>query len=137
MTPIDSPPSSVTIPTAFALHDYGTGEKLSMRIPAFQPSGNPLETYRIAAGFYSTGDSSAWVLSSEQFQNFLQVQALSQNLPLGLIQMLGPREEVSGQRKLAVKRKLLAQILELSNTIEAKRGILSESYPLIREDRER
>jgi hypothetical protein len=35
------------------------------------------------------------------------------------------------------KRKLLAQILKLSNTVEAERGILSESYPLIREDCEK
>jgi len=35
------------------------------------------------------------------------------------------------------KRKLLGQILALRHSIEAEKGILSESYPLIRQAREK
>ena len=39
--------------------------------------------------------------------------------------------------ELSPRQGLLEQILSLRNSIEAEKGILSESYPLIREDRER
>lgn len=39
--------------------------------------------------------------------------------------------------ELTPRQSLLRQILSLRNSIEAEKGILSESYPLIREDRER
>src|SRR5438552_4075138 len=87
---------------------------------SYQPeSRQEFRISKIAAGFYSTGDSSAWILSSEQFQNFLQAQAISRNLPLSLLQMLGTHKEVSAQRDLAVKRRLLAQILNLSKSFLA------------------
>jgi hypothetical protein len=35
------------------------------------------------------------------------------------------------------KQRLLKRILVLRDSIEADKGVLSESYPLIREDRER
>jgi hypothetical protein len=47
------------------------------------------------------------------------------------------KEEHPAQPDLAARRKLLEQILKLRDTIEAEKGILSESYLLIREDRER
>jgi hypothetical protein len=50
---------------------------------------------------------------------------------------LPTKEELPAQPDLAARRKLLEQILKLSKTIEEERGILSESYLLIREDRER
>ena len=45
-----------------------------------------------------------------------------------------PRSEVGD---MTPKQKLLKQILALRDSIEAEKGVLSESYPLIREDRER
>jgi len=41
------------------------------------------------------------------------------------------------QEGLTPRQKLLRRILSLRNSIEAQKGLLSESYPLIREDRER
>jgi hypothetical protein len=41
------------------------------------------------------------------------------------------------QEDLTPRQKLLRRILSLRNSIEAQKGLLSESYPLIREDRER
>ena len=128
-------PPDLTISSEFVLHGYGTGEKLPIRMPVFQPSGNPTERYRIAVGFYGTGDSAAWTLSTDQFRQFLQIQALGQLSP-GLLQMLIPRGMV-GEEELTPKQRLLKRILARRNSIEAKKGILSESYPLIREDRER
>ena len=135
MSPVT--PSDVTIPDEF-IHNYGTGEKLSIAMPVFEPSGNPTERYRIAAGFYGTGDSTGWILSAEQFREFVQIQALSQISPV-LLQMLSAHETVGAEEEeLTPKRRLLLKrILALRDSIEADKGILSESYPLIREDRER
>ena len=129
-------PSVVTIPSDFALHNYGTGENLPIRMPVFRPSGNPIEGYRIAMGFYATGDSAAWILSSEQFREFLQIQALSQLSP-SLLQLLIPQGVIGGEPELSPKQELLKRILARRDSIEAAKGILPESYPLIREDRER
>jgi hypothetical protein len=135
MSPVT--PSDVTIPGEFILHSYGTGEKLSIAMPVFEPSGNPTERHRIAAGFYGTGDSTGWILSTEQFREFIQIQALSQISPV-LLQMLSARETVGTEEELTPKRRLLLKrILALRDSIEADKGILPESYPLIREDRER
>jgi hypothetical protein len=118
-----------------AIHDYGTGEKMPIRMPVFEPSGNPIERYRIAVGFYGTGDSTAWVLSSEQFRDFLRIQALGQ-LSSSLLQILIP-QSVVGEPDLTPQQRLLQRILGLRDSIQAERGILSESYPLLHEDRER
>jgi hypothetical protein len=130
-------PSGLAIPSEFAIHGYGTGEKLPIRMPIFRPSGNPIERYRIAVGFYGTGDSAAWTLSADQFRQFLQIQALGQLFP-GLLQILMPQGSVGkAQDALTSKQKLLRRILALRDSIEDEKGILSDSYPLIREDRER
>ena len=128
--------SDVTIPKEFILHDYGTGEKLPIAMPVFEPSGNPTERYRIAAGFYGTGDSTGWILSAEQCREFVQIQALSQFSPV-LLQMLSAHGTVGTREEETPKQRLLRRILTLRDSIEAEKGILSESYPLIREDRER
>jgi hypothetical protein len=133
---IPVPISEVAIPTDFTLHSYGTGEKMPIRMPVFQAQGNPTEGYRIALGFYATGDSTAWTLSYEQFQEFLRIQALSQ-LSASLLQLLIPQGTIGGEREPSPKERLLRRILALRDAIEAERGILSESYSLIREDRER
>jgi hypothetical protein len=132
-----SPVGDLTTPAHFALHGYGTGEKLPIRMPVFRPAGNPTERYRMASGFYSTGDSSAWTLSDDQFRQFLQIQALGQISPR-LLQLLSPQGTVGGDPEgLPSKQRLLKRILALRDSIEAEKGILSESYPLIREAREK
>jgi len=120
----------------FALHGYGTGEKLPIGMPVFQATGNATERYRIALGFYGTGDSTAWILSSEQFREFLQIQALSQLSP-SLLQLLIPRGAVGTEGEANPRQNLLRRILARRDAIEAVKGVLPESYPLIREDRER
>lgn len=138
MTPTEPPVSNFPLAIEPVSHYYGTGEKLPIRMPKFRPSGNPLEAYRLASGFYSTGDSSAWTLSTEQFREFLEFQAMSQNLLSGLLQMFTTQKAFSSyEEKSRATQRLLSQILELRNTIEKQKGTLSESYPLIREDRER
>jgi hypothetical protein len=120
----------------FALHGYGTGEKLPLGMPIFQAAGNPTERYRITLGFYGTGDSTAWILSSEQFREFLQIQALSQLSP-SLLQLLIPRGTIGTEEEGNPRRNLLRRILARRDAIEAVKGVLPESYPLVREDRER
>ena len=51
---------------------------------------------------------------------------------------LKPAVPVGAKReKSAPKQRLLRRILALRDSIEADKGILSESYPLLREDRGR
>jgi len=134
---IPPPLSDLAAPNEFPFHAYGTGEKFPIKMPIFQPAGNPTERYRIAVGFYGTGDSGTWTLSIEQFREFLQIQALGQLSP-GLIQILMPQGTVGDKlTKVTPRQRLFKRILALRDSIEAKQGILSESYPLIREDRER
>jgi hypothetical protein len=45
--------------------------------------------------------------------------------------------QVVKEEELTPKQRLLRRILALRDSIEVDKGILSESYPLIREDRER
>lgn len=44
---------------------------------------------------------------------------------------------IGHEKELTPKQKLLERILSLRDSIEAEKGVLQESYPLIREDRER
>jgi len=130
-------PTDLTIPSEFILHGYGTGEKLPIAMPVFEPCDNPTERYRIAVGFYGTGDSTAWILSTEQLREFAQIQALGQLSPILLQMLSAPGTVGTMEEELTPKQRLLKQILALRDSIEAETGILSESYPLIREDRER
>jgi hypothetical protein len=124
----------LVVSSELAYHNYGTGEKIPIHIPVFRPSGNPIESYRIMAGFYSTGDSVRLTLSDEQLRQFLQIQAVGRVSP-SLLLIFNPRHFL-GQHE-EPKQILLRRILSLRDSIEAKKGILPESYPLIREDRER
>jgi hypothetical protein len=126
----------LAVPDELAYHSYGTGEKLPLDIPIFRPSGNPTEAYRIMSGFYCTGDSATLTLSSEQFRQFLQIQALGR-ISVGLLQMFNPQSAVGNQEELTPRQRLLRQILAIRDSIETEKGTLPESYPLIREDRER
>jgi hypothetical protein len=135
MSPTEIAPN-LTLPAEFMFRSYATGGELPITTPIFEPSGNPTEKYRIAAGFYGTGDSTGWVLSTEQFREFLQIQSLGQLSP-ELLKMLSAHGTVGRDEDLSPKQRLLRRILALRNSIEAEEGILSESYPLIREDRER
>ena len=132
MTPV----SDLLVGDDFGFHPYGTGEKLPIGMPVFEATGNVMEGYRISLGFYASGDSAVWSLSPEQFQDFLTIQALTQISP-GLLQILNPRGVIGSERELNPKQRLLKRILALRDAIEAEKGVLPESYLLIREDRER
>jgi hypothetical protein len=103
-----------------------------MNMLTFRPGGNALEVYRMTAGFYRSGDSNAWIVSAHQFAQFIELQACRQHL-VGLL-TIGPR--TSGPSRPTVKDALLERIQARADAIKSRRGILSESYPLIREDRE-
>jgi len=53
-----------------------------------------------------------------------------------LLQMFGP-PGMAGQRVVTAREQLLNRILAMRDSIEVEKGVLPESYPLIREDRER
>jgi hypothetical protein len=108
---------------------------MPIRMPIFESSGDATERYRIALGFYGTGDSAAWTLTSEQFREFLRIQALGQLFP-SLLQILISQGFV-GESEATPRQKLLQRILARRDSIEAKRGKVSESYTLLYEDRER
>ena len=48
-----------------------------------------------------------------------------------------PRETISAEEELNPRKRLLRRILARRDAIETAKGVLQESYPLIREDRER
>ena len=123
--------SGFTIPSELIYSSYATGETFPLRMPIFRPSGNAVEGYRIAAGFYCTGDSATLTLSADQYHDFLRIQALSQISP-ALLQLLNPRGVIGERQYLTPKQQLLRRTLALRDSIEARKGILSESYPLIR-----
>src|SRR5437867_9160215 len=105
------------MPSEFAIHSYGTGEKLPIRMAVFQPSGNLTERYRIASGLYSTCDSTTYILSIEQFRQFLQIQAIGELSP-ELLQILNPQGVVGTPQELTPKQKLLRRILVRRDSIE-------------------
>ena len=108
-----------------SLHDHATGEHLPLRVPTFQPSGNPIDIYRVTSGFYSTGDSSVWTLSAQQLQYFFEIHEPSQHL-VWMHTLHGPPKD-----------SLIERVRARREAIKSRKGILSESYPLIREDREK
>jgi len=128
---------ALTVPTEFAFHDYGTGERLSMRMPTLQPYGNPIELYRLATGLYCTGDSNAWILSAAQFRQFMEMQALGHYLPVGFLSLFASKEAVSPWKFRTPKDALLDRIRARKDAIQSRTGVLSESYPLIRAARRR
>ena len=48
-----------------------------------------------------------------------------------------PREMINANEELNPRKRLLRRILARRDAIETAKGVLRESYPLIREDRER
>ena len=137
---IDAHGGSLILSDEFGLHQYATSESFAVDIPKIQSYGNPTEDYRVEAGFYSTGDSGAWILPAEGFRSLLSLQ-LGEHLPLNdLIQAfiiegapppgLFPQRVQSGDL-------LLERIRTRRKLIQAKSGTLLESVPLIREDRQR
>lgn len=127
---------SITAPANLLYHSHGTGETLPLKLPVIRPSGNRIEEYRIKAGFYCTGDSTAWVLSADQFRQFLQMHAVGSISP-ALLQMFSPSGAVGGHEQLTEKQKLARRILARRDAIGKRTGTLPESYLLIREDRNR
>ena len=131
----------LTLSDESAFHQYATSESFTLDVPRIHSFGNPTEDYRIEAGFYSTGDSGVWVLPSESFRTFLSLQ-LGERLPLDdLIQSL-VIEGAAAIPSLFPQRiqstdLLLERIRTRRKLIHAKSGTLSESVPLIREDRQR
>ena len=128
--------TNITAPADLLYHSHGTGEAFPLKFPVIRPAGDRIEEYRIEAGFYCTGDSSALRLSAEQFRQFLRIQAVGGISPI-LLQMFTPHGIVGETQELSPKQKLLRRILAMRDSIEAEKGILPESSPLIRKDRHR
>lgn len=118
-----------------ALHSYGTAEDLPIEFPTIQRSGDRTECYRAAWGLYCTGESGMWTLSPENLQQFFQLQSFGVNWPLTFtVERASP---MPPPEKLTQADQLLGRIRARRTAIQAQRGILTESYLLIREDRER
>ena len=122
-----------------AFHAYGTAERLAVEIPALHPSGDATEAYRLAWGFYCTGESGAWTLSSEHVRHFLDLQRFGDNLPLrALFEMVTVKRTgpMLPPEELKITDRLLERIRARRAAIQARRGLLTESYLFIRQDRE-
>jgi hypothetical protein len=127
---------SIALPEDLVYHSYGTGETLPLDAPIFRASGDHMQEYRIEAGFYCTGDSMAFTLSSDHFRQFLQMQAVRRIAP-AFLQLFMPRGTVGEREEPSEKQKLVRRILARRDAIGVRTGTLPESYLLIREDRER
>ena len=131
---------------ATAFHSYGTAcpesvayrtEGFRIEMLKFRPWGDPTEAFRISSGLYSTGESAVWTLPAEHLRRFIQLQSLAERLPLAaLFQMLMVHPEQRARVKDR-RAELLERIRARRRAIEQQRGVLRESYFLIREDRER
>jgi hypothetical protein len=122
----------------FALHGYATSESLALDIPQVHSAASPIEDYRIEAGFYSTGESGLWALSLSDFRALVNLQMgefpladLAEALNFETRSMPLFPERPSGRDSV------LERIRARRDLIKAKRGILSDSVPLIREQRTR
>jgi hypothetical protein len=122
----------------FALHGYATSESLALDIPQVHSAASPIEDYRIEAGFYSTGESGLWALSLSDFRALVSLQMgefpladLAEGLNFETRSMPLFPERPSGRDSV------LERIRARRDLIKAKRGILSDSVPLIREQRTR
>jgi len=122
------------------LHGYGTAEDLPIQIPRLQPSGDPTEAYRIGWGFYSTGESGAWTLAPQALRRFIYAEVFGDNLPLKMLFEMLTFETTAFRAPtegFAIGDVLLDRIRARREKIKAQRGVLAESYPLIRQDRDR
>jgi hypothetical protein len=138
---IDAHGGGLTLSDEFAFHQYATSESFAVNIPTIQSYGNPTEDYRVEAGFYSTGDSGVWILPSEGFRSLLSLE-LGEHLPLNdliqafIIEGAAPFPGLFPQRAQS-RDLLLERIRTRRKLIQARSGTLSESVPLMREDRQR
>ena len=123
-----------------ALHSYGTAEDLPIEFPTIQPSGDHTECYRVAWGLYCTGESGMLTLSSKNMQQLFQLQASGEKSSLSAIFKMLTIERTSPlppPEKLTATDQLLRRIRARRTAIQAQKGVLTESYLLIREDRKR
>jgi len=123
----------------FALHGYATSEALALDIPQVHSAASPIEDYRIEAGFYSTGESGLWALSLSDFRALMSLQ-MGDTGPLAELAEVLNFE--TGSMPLFPERpsgrdSVLERIRARRDLIKAKRGILADSVPLIREQRAR
>lgn len=131
----------LTLSDESACHQYATSESFTLDIPKIQSFGNVTEDYRAEAGFYSTGDSGAWILPSEGFRTLLGLQ-FGERLPLNdliqafIVEGALPPPALFPQRVQSADL-LLERIRTRRRLIQAKSGTLPESVPFIREDRRR
>jgi hypothetical protein len=131
----------LTLSDESAFHQYATSESFTIDVPRIHSFGSLTEDYRIEAGFYSTGDSGVWVLPSEGFRTLLSLQ-FGERLPLNdliqafIIEGAAPPQALFPQRVQNTDL-LLERIRTRRKLIQAKSGTLTESVPLIREDRQR
>jgi hypothetical protein len=131
----------LTLSDESAIHQYATSESFTLDIPKIESFGDPTEDYRIEAGFYSTGDSGTWVMPAEDFRTLLSLQ-LGERLPLNDLVKSLIMERTAPTVGLFPNRVhnsdlLLERIRTRRKLIQAKSGVLPESVPLIREDRQR
>jgi len=122
-----------------ALHGYATSESLALEIPQIHSAASPIEDYRIEAGFYSTGESGLWTLSLRDFRALINLQ-MGDTGPLA--ELAGALTLETGSMPLFPERpsgrdSVLERIRARRDLIKAKRGILADSVPLIREQRAR
>ena len=76
-------------------------------------------------------DGQAFSLAAKAREHGLSTEQYARQV---LLQMSGAPGNACGP---VTKEALLGRILALRDSIEAEKGVLPESYPLIREDRER
>lgn len=129
----------LTLSSESTFHQYVTSESFALEVPGIQSLGDPIEDYRVEAGFYSTGDSGAWVLPAEGFRMLLSLQ-LGERLPLNdLIRAFEGASQPSAlfPDRVQTRDILLERIRARRRLIQAKSGTLTESVRLIREDRQR
>ena len=131
---------SIVAPSDAVMHVYATGEDLTLESPKLLVGGNPTDAYRAKFGYYCTSDSSLWSLLAEELHQLLMIEFGGESVQLAeQIDFFGVQESGFAHQDLELKRRqqLLTRIRSRRAKIEARVGILDESYLLIREDREK
>ena len=134
------PSDAIVAANDIVLHEYATGEDLTLENPKLLVGGNPTEAYRAEFGYYCTSDSSLWSLLAEEFHQLLMIKFGGESVQLAeQMGFFGVQESGFAHQDLELKRRqqLLTQIRSRRAKIEARVGILDESYLLIREDRDK
>ena len=120
----------------FALHGYATSESLALDIPQIRSAANPIEDYRIEAGFYSTGESGLWALSLSDFRALISLQ-MGDTVPIAEVLDFDTRSMPLFPERPSGRDSVLERIRARRELIKAKRGVLADSVPLLREQRAR